>query len=167
MSTDMATAGSVDTRPFAEVMMRPIFTVFANNFDPFESFGELSAVAGQPRGLAFSPDNATLYLSDVHTGNITACSYSLVGPDVSDCGTVYSVTAGRPGGLATDTAGHLWLTVAWEAGAGSLLEINPETGALISKIGQFTIRDRSLEVSDTGVFPPSCTILVLCCRNGG
>ena len=41
----------------------------------------------------------------------------------------------RPKGLAMDSSGHLWLAVEQNGGRGAILEINPDTGSVVSTIG--------------------------------
>ena len=65
-------------RPFKKVVTESTFTVFPNNFDEGDtSLSELSHVACDPVGMAWSIDNTTVFLSDAHSRNVTKCSYSM------------------------------------------------------------------------------------------
>ena len=136
-------------RPFKKVVTESTFTVFPNNFDEGDtSLSELSHVACDPVGMAWSIDNTTVFLSDAHSRNVTKCSYSMEyirgvqkEMDATNCSTLVHLPetdmAGeaRPKGLATDSSGHLWLAVEQNGGSGAILEINPDTGSIVSTIG--------------------------------
>ena len=118
-----------------------MFSVFKNNFDPYMSMKELSAISCKPHGMAWSVDNSSLFLSDGHTRAVTKCDYNLHNPDVSDCQTILTVTeemssTAVPKGIATDENNHIWVVVANNDGKGAVLEIDPETSNIISTIGR-------------------------------
>ena len=120
-----------------------------NNFDELDtSFAELSRLTSDPVGMAWSPDNATVFLSDGHSRNVTKCSYSMEyirgvqnEMDATNCSTLVHLPdtdmAGeaRPKGLAMDSSGQLWMAVEQNGGKGAILEINPDTGSVVSTIG--------------------------------
>lgn len=136
-------------RPFQKVVTESTFTVIPNNFEELgTSFSQLSRVACDPVGMAWSIDNATVFLSDAHSRNVTKCSYSMEyirgvqkEMDATNCSTLVHLPetgmAGeaRPKGLAMDSSGHLWLAVEQNGGRGAILEINPDTGSVVSTIG--------------------------------
>ncbi|MCG5481539.1 MAG: SMP-30/gluconolactonase/LRE family protein [Ensifer alkalisoli] len=78
--------------------------------------GELAAVAtdfNQPNGLAFSPDEAILYVADSGASHDDALPRHIRAFDVLDGqlanGRVFStIDNGIPDGIRTDTAGNLW-----------------------------------------------------------
>ena len=136
-------------RPFQKVVTESTFTVIPNNFDELgTSFAELSHVACDPVGMAWSIDNATVFLSDAHSRNVTKCSYSMEyirgvqkEMDATNCSTLVHLpdtdmaAEARPKGLAMDSSGHLWLAVEKNGERGAILEINPDTGSIVSTIG--------------------------------
>lgn len=136
-------------RPFQKVVTESTFTVIPNNFDEAgTSFAELSHLACDPVGMAWSIDNATVFLSDGHSRNVTKCSYSMEyirgvqkEMDATNCSTLVHLpdtemaAEARPRGLAVDSSGHLWLAVEQNGERGAILEINPDTGSVVSTIG--------------------------------
>ena len=92
--------------------------------------------------MAWGVDNQTLYYSDAHTKVISKCDYNLREVDVTNCETLFDVAekideSSIPGGMATDLNGHLWFVVSGDAG--KVLEINPETGDIVTEIGKVKI----------------------------
>ena len=90
--------------------------------------------------MAWGIDNSTLYFADSHTKNITKCDYDSRKIDVSNCDTLLNVgdeisATATPKGMATDENGHIWVTVA-DKEQGAVIEIDPETGTVISTSGQ-------------------------------
>ena len=76
-------------RPFESVITNSGYTIYPNNFDDVDSsMQDLSKISCDPVGMAWSPDNSTLYLADAHTGNVTACSYLWQEMDVTGCSTL-------------------------------------------------------------------------------
>ena len=136
-------------RPFKDVVTESTFTVFPNNFDEAEtSFAELAHVTCDPVGMAWSVDNSTIFLSDAHSRNVTKCSYGMEyipgvqkEMDATNCSTLVHLSdtgmapEARPRGLAIDQDNHLWLAVEQNEGQGAILEINTDTGAVVSTIG--------------------------------
>ena len=59
----------------------------------------------------------------------TNCSTLVHLPDTDMAGEA------RPKGLAMDSSGHLWMAVEQNGGKGAILEINPDTGTVVSTIG--------------------------------
>lgn len=137
-----------DFRPFQKVVTESTFTVIPNNFDELDtSFAELSRVSCDPVGMAWSIDNATVFLSDAHSRNVTKCSYSMEyirgvqnEMDATNCSTLVHLPEtdmadeARPKGLAMDSSGHLWLAVEHNGERSAILEINPDTGSVVSTI---------------------------------
>ena len=134
------------SRPFDTIITNSIFTIFPNNFDDVDtSLGQLAPLSCDPVGMAWSPDNSTLYLSDAHTRNISKCVYSMDDMDVSSCSTLLHLPSVeglasevKPAGLAVDSSNHLWVAVAGNDGAGAVLELDTETGDIVSNIGEIS-----------------------------
>ena len=153
-----------DYRPFQRIVTNSIFTVFPNNFDEVhETMEELSRIACDPVGMAWSTDNSTVYFSDAHTKNVSSCEYVMAwegaggkeAMDVRACTTLLHMPdllgpGATPRGLAVDSSNHLWVAVEAVAGKGAVLEVNPETKAIISTIGQWFQFDISLLVGHRG-----------------
>ena len=98
--------------------------------------------------MAWSVDNSTIFLSDAHSRNVTKCSYGMEyipgvqkEMDATNCSTLVHLSdtgmapEARPRGLAIDQDNHLWLAVEQNEGQGAILEINTDTGAVVSTIG--------------------------------
>ena len=96
-----------------------------------------------PRGVALSPDEATLYVTDLGDAATppTLRAYPItptgLGPVrlVATFGAgrdvVSGIPAGRPGGLAVAAEGRLFVTIRSEAGPGWIVELAPD-GALVA-----------------------------------
>lgn len=131
--------GTNEFRPFEAVITNSKFSVLKNNFDPYMSMKELSAISCKPHGMAWSVDNSSLFISDGHTRAVTKCDYNLRNPDVSDCQTILTIieemsSTAVPKGIATDENNHIWVAVANNDGKGAIMEIDPETSNIISTI---------------------------------
>lgn len=83
-------------------------------------------------GLAFSPDNKTLYYSDTPRHTIFACDYNLETGDVGEPRVFAKFPQGwgRPDGASVDSEGNYW--TALYAG-GRVVQINPQ-GEIINTI---------------------------------
>lgn len=78
-------------------------------------------------GIAWSPDNRTMYFCDSRPGRIHAYDYDLASGTIAN-GRVFMEFAGRrgrPDGCAMDSEGCLWVA---EIDAGQLLRIAPDGG---------------------------------------
>ena len=82
---------------------------------------EISAVSSDltmPNGLAFSPDEKTLYVADSSRSHFTTGSRSLFSFDVStdgqlsNCREFFEIEHGVPDGLAVDELGNVWCSSA-------------------------------------------------------
>ena len=118
-------------------MVNTLFSVFPNSFETSSTFKDLSALTCDPSGMAWG--NETLYVGDKHTKNITQCDYDYMATDVTNCETLLDIgevlgEAATPGGMAVDENGHLWVAISGEKGA--VIEIDPESGEIISTIGK-------------------------------
>lgn len=75
--------------------------------------GEVERVAddfARPNGLAFSPDERTLYVDDTARGHIRA--FSVDGGSLGGGGEFAKVPAGNPDGLRVDVRGRVWAAAA-------------------------------------------------------
>jgi len=131
--------GSTDLRKFEKAITHSKFTVLPNSFEAFNTFDALASISCEPTGMSWSTDNATLYFSDGHTGNVTQCSYDMHLADASNCSTIISVKdsiheTAVPKGIATDENNHLWVGISNNDGKGALIEIDPITASIISTI---------------------------------
>jgi gluconolactonase len=101
--------------------------------------GAVVAVAGdfdKPNGLAFSPDEAILYVGDSavtdgpdrnsHIRRFTVGPGGTLGG-----GDVFAVTAGVPDGMRTDVDGNLW------ASAGARIDVYAPDGTLLGQFAHF------------------------------
>lgn len=96
--------------------------------------GRAAVVLGdlkRPNGLAFSPDERTLYVTDSGRRRILACDYD---PHTGHVGAPWVLAdagceRGVPDGLVTDEAGCLWSV---HNGAGEILRYDP-TGHVIAR----------------------------------
>ena len=147
-----------ELRPFQTPVTRSQFYVLPNYLEPEPSYRDLWQFASDPRGMAWSTENDTLYYADGaakydYTAKqsifktafaflriIYKCSYSNSVGDVSDCAELMSLEDvhedAEPRGLATDTSDHLWVAVANVGDNGAVLEINPETQEVVSTFGE-------------------------------
>jgi gluconolactonase len=101
--------------------------------------GEITAVAAdfdKPNGLAFSPDERVLYISDsAVTDGLTRNSH-IRRFDVDrdgrlSGGEVFAVTQGVPDGMRVDVEGNLW------ASAGAKIDVYAPDGALLGQLVDF------------------------------
>lgn len=83
-------------------------------------------------GLAFSPDNQTLYYSDTPRHTIFACDYDLATGQVGEerIFAQFPHGWGRPDGAAVDSEGNYWSAL---YGGGRVVQINPQ-GEIINTI---------------------------------
>ena len=144
-----------ELRPFQTQVFRSKFYVLPNYLEPEPSYRDLWQFATDPRGMAWSTDNNTLYYADGAAKydqickeciesldplrTIYKCSYSNSIGDVSDCAELMSLRDidgnAEPRGLATDTSDHLWVAVANVGDSAAVIEINPETQTVVSTFG--------------------------------
>ncbi|HKJ94813.1 MAG TPA: SMP-30/gluconolactonase/LRE family protein [Gammaproteobacteria bacterium] len=92
---------------------------YVYRFDP--ASGDLDVVADdfdKPNGLAFSPDESTLYISDTGLSHDPAGPHHIRAFDVGDGGRLANgrvfadVSPGAPDGFRVDTAGNVWTSAA-------------------------------------------------------
>ncbi|MBD1391280.1 SMP-30/gluconolactonase/LRE family protein [Neiella sp. HB171785] len=83
-------------------------------------------------GLAFSPDNRTLYYSDTPRHTVFASDYDLASGEVSNerIFAEFPKGWGRPDGAAVDSEGNYWSAL---YGGGRVVQINPQ-GQIINTI---------------------------------
>lgn len=83
-------------------------------------------------GLAFSPDNKTLYYSDTPRHTIFACTYDVATGTVGESRVFYQFPKGwgRPDGAAVDVEGNYWSAL---YAGGRVVQINPQ-GEIINTI---------------------------------
>ncbi len=72
---------------------------------------------GQPNGLAFSPDETTLYIADSAASHDPAAprhirAFDVTGDRLSNGRVFAHIDAGLPDGIRTDTSGNLWSSAA-------------------------------------------------------
>ncbi|KAK9298961.1 hypothetical protein QLX08_007876 [Tetragonisca angustula] len=86
-------------------------------------------------GLAWNPDNNTLYYIDSLTYQVWAYNYNSETGTISNKKIVFDLQkndiSGIPDGMTIDTNGNLWVAV---YSGGSVLNINPQTGELLRSI---------------------------------
>lgn len=87
----------------------------------------------RPNGLAFSPDEKTLYVANSHNPRAIILAVSIGKDGMATATKVFFDTKnlegkGSPDGLKVDAAGHLWAT-----GPGGLLIISPQ-GKLLGRV---------------------------------
>lgn len=87
----------------------------------------------RPNGLAFSPDEKTLYVANSHKPRAIILAVSIGKDGMATATKVFFDTKnlegkGSPDGLKVDAAGHLWAT-----GPGGLLIISPQ-GKLLGRV---------------------------------
>lgn len=125
-----------ELRPFQNQVFRSKFYVLPNYLEPEPSYSDLWQFATDPRGMAWSTNNDTLYYADGAAKTIYKCSYSNSIGDVSDCAELMSLRDihenAEPRGLATDTSDHLWVAVSNVGDSAAVLEIDPETQTVVS-----------------------------------
>jgi len=85
-------------------------------------------------GLAWSPDNGTLYYIDTPTRQVRAFDYDLAGGQIANPRTVITIPEdlGWPDGMTIDSQGNLWIAMwggaqltVWDPGTGRLLQRFP------------------------------------------
>ncbi len=79
-----------------------------------------------PNGLAFSPDESVLYVTDSEARHVLgfAARYSLDGPELGFRWLVHETRDGAPDGIRVDPTGRLWVS----SGAGVEILAPPEVG---------------------------------------
>jgi sugar lactone lactonase YvrE len=84
-------------------------------------------------GLAWNPDQKTLYFIDTPTRNIVAYDYDLATGNIADGRIVIEIpeTEGYPDGMTIDTDGMLWIAL-W--GGWKVIRYNPYTGKQLHRI---------------------------------
>jgi gluconolactonase len=101
--------------------------------------GKITAVVSdfdKPNGLAFSLDEAMLYVADSAVSHVPGANSHIRRFRVRDNGTlsggeIFATTDGIPDGMRTDTAGNLW------ASAGPKIDIYAPAGDLLGQIAGF------------------------------
>jgi gluconolactonase len=86
---------------------------FVFRFD--RSSGELTAVITdmeQPNGLAFSPDESTLYVSDSSAAHHNIRAYPVSGTEIGPGRVFAEIESGASDGFRVDTEGNLWTSSA-------------------------------------------------------
>ena len=68
------------------------------------------------------------------------CNYDQKKFNASDCSELFNVGQeihedAEPMGLAVDTSDHVWLLIGNNEDKGALIELDPETGSIVSNIG--------------------------------
>lgn len=83
-------------------------------------------------GLAWTPNNDTMYYIDSMTYHVAAYDYNIQTGAISNKRTVFDLQKnnipGIPDGMTIDTDGNLWVAV---FGGGGVLQINPKTSELL------------------------------------
>lgn len=84
-------------------------------------------------GLAWSPEGTTLYHIDTPARQVTAYTYDLESGRIADPRVVVRVPPelGWPDGMASDTAGNLWVAL-W--GGAAVTRWDPQGGALLERL---------------------------------
>ena len=90
---------------------------------------ELFDKVGNSNGLDWSPDGKILYYNDTPTKR-TDCFRFCEG-ELQDRTCMITYSCGNPDGMTVDTDGNIW-TALW--GEGSVVCVNPKSGAVIDKI---------------------------------
>ncbi len=88
---------------------------------------------GISNGIAWSPDNKTMYFIDTPTRHIDAFDYNIETGDIKNRHTVIFMPEnhGSPDGMSIDEEGMLWVC---EWGGAKVSRWNPKTGKLIDEI---------------------------------
>ncbi|HUG52269.1 MAG TPA: SMP-30/gluconolactonase/LRE family protein [Vicinamibacteria bacterium] len=112
--------------------------------------GTMAVVAGEinrPNGLAFSPDERTLYVVEAGVTPRLVHAYTVEGARLSGRRTLIDAGAGTPDGLRVDVDGNLW--VGWGMGAEGLdgVSVFDATG---KPIGRIDLPERCANVSFGG-----------------
>lgn len=112
-------------------MKNPIGKLYQLDLDGEVKILDENFIVGN--GIAFSPDETTIYLSDSRKEAIYKYDYDIVSGKISNKQLFFSTDkiVGRPDGAAVDNSGNYWSAL-FEGK--SLIQIDNKTGKLISKI---------------------------------
>lgn len=101
--------------------------------EPDLSFSKILSHVGNSNGLAWSPDQKTLYYTDTKLRRIDAFDYCIDSGNLSNRRTVVTVhpSHGSPDGMTIDADGFLW-TALWNGSA--VARWDPASGRLMEKI---------------------------------
>lgn len=82
-------------------------------------------------GLAWSPDQHTMYYADTMTGTVDAFDYDVATGDIANRRPIVRIAEGGPDGMAVDAKGNLWVAQwgGWQVGC-----YDPATGKKIEEI---------------------------------
>lgn len=69
-------------------------------------------------GLAWSPDQRTMYYTDTSTGTVDAFDYDLASGDIANRRPIVRIAEGGPDGMTVDAQGNLWVAQwnGWQVG---------------------------------------------------
>lgn len=118
--------GSMDPK-----MSRPTGSLFC--VEPDLTIRKVQSEITVSNGIAFSPDNRTLYHTDSRIGTIYAYDFDLEAGAISNRRTHidFKQVGGRPDGCTIDSDGHLWVAV---IETGAIVRFDP-AGREVSRIG--------------------------------
>jgi sugar lactone lactonase YvrE len=93
-------------------------------------------------GIAFSPDDRTMYHTDTGAGRIYAYDYDIAAGDVANRRVLADFVGqtGRPDGCTIDAEGHLWVA---QVGGGMIVRLDPK-GNRVREIKMPTARPTSV-----------------------
>jgi len=128
-----------DIRPFQHPVTQSEFYVLPNNLEPEWRFDELRQFSSKANGMAWSVEGDSLFYADGVNKAVYKCNYDQKKFNASDCSELFNVGQeihedAEPMGLAVDTSDHVWLLIGNNEDKGALIELDPETGSIVSNI---------------------------------
>lgn len=84
-------------------------------------------------GMAWSPDNTTLYYIDTPTGNVCAYNYDIINGSITNKRVVINIPEekGYPDGMTIDAEGMLWIAL-WDGW--KIIRYDPHTGKQLHQV---------------------------------
>lgn len=99
----------------------PVGNLF--RLDPDLTFTQIESGLTASNGIAFSPDDRTMYHTDTGAARIYAYDFDLDSGAVTSRRVFAEFTHGRPDGCTVDAEGHLWVAA---INGGEVVRIDPE-----------------------------------------
>lgn len=120
-------------------LKEPVGSLF--RFDPDQTLHKVESNLVCSNGIAFSPDDRTMYHTDTGAGKIYAYHYDIATGTASERRIFvdFAGQTGRPDGCTIDAEGHLWVA---QVGGGMVVRIDP-AGRRVREVKLPTVRPTS------------------------